>query len=298
MSKSLNNYYSQGKSDSHYTMYFYNFSKDKLLTFLKDKMEKLNKNIKDNYKRKKANDSIYNLISNIENNKIEIFNHIILMNDGKINYIELDTDDLMTLKSWSLNDYFFDYDSEYKIDYLMELFSESLKIINFHFDNNNVSIYKVDKHKKCLIEKIKLSNIEEYLDGFGKDYCKIFSGKSSYLKNKSIENQIKDNSIENIINFYEDLIEEENTDNFNKFIVSNLTNEKINHKFIFGKKETMQNIKNSMIETLFIEKEILERLKQKLSQTNNLDLINFKIICFKNKKILKDFDGVVGIKYY
>ena len=54
MSNQLTKYKSSGKSESHYTIYFYNYSYDEVLQFISKKLDFVNKSIKDNYKKKKS----------------------------------------------------------------------------------------------------------------------------------------------------------------------------------------------------------------------------------------------------
>ena len=73
------------------------------------------------------------------------------------------------------------------------------------------------------------------------------------------------------------------------------------NKLIFGRQEVSQHIENSMIKKLFINPKLYLQLKNNADPT----LLNFEIVIVKSIKtgdygqqLNKNFQGMVGIKYY
>ena len=299
MSKTLKNYRSSGKSDSHYTLYFYKHKVSEVIKFLSDKLDKINKSMKDIYKRKMANDIIYNIKTTIENgNYDEPFSYFILANQEDCNVIPFSKDDLNLVTSWHIPLSYFEFDNKFRINYLEKLFSTQLEILVYHFDNRDVTIKTVDYHKVKIEQKVsvdKFDNVEKPNNKFS-----IYCGLSSYLDKNKPENLIKGKSVTNddIIDYHHKMIEQKNIARLEKEIIGNISNEKVNHKFLFGKKEISEGITNMIIKTLFITEKLFKILKKKLAETDSLSLLNFEIVTISDGKVLKQYEGMIAEKYY
>tara|TARA_B110000908_G_scaffold71121_1_gene85804 strand:- start:3465 stop:4367 length:903 start_codon:yes stop_codon:yes gene_type:complete len=300
MSTTLKNYISSGKSGSHYTIYFNDYSLSNVIKFFSDKLDKINKTMKDSFKKKLANNIIYEIKTNIENGTYnDPFNYFILANEKECNIIPFSSNDIILAKEWNISSNIFEFAERFKINYLLKLFSTELNLLVYHFNNKDVTIKYVDNYKVKIDKKVSIDKFD--------DICKknlnkfsIYCGLSSYLdKNKPIH-IIKGKSVSNddIIEYYNRYIEDKNIDRLNRDIIGNISNEKISHKFLFGKFEISNGITNMIIKTLFIEKKLYKTLRKKLADTNSLGLINFEVVTIKDINILKKYDGMLAEKYY
>lgn len=299
MSKTLKNYCSSGKSDSHYTMYFYNYNLSEAIKFLSDKLEKVNKSIKDSYKRKMANDIIYEIKTTIENGTYEEkFNYFILANQKDCHIIPFSEEDLMLASTWNMSPNMFDHDSKFMINYLEKLFSTELNILVYHFNNKEVTIKSVDYNKVKIEQKISVDKFDDIDKPSNR--LSIYCGISSYLEKNKPSYLIKSKTVTNddIIEYYQQIIEEKNIARLEKDILGNIANEKVNHKFLFGRNEISEGITNMVIKTLYITEKLFRILKKKLAETNSLSLLNFEIITISNGRVLKQFEGMIAEKYY
>ena len=299
MSKTLKNYRSSGKSDSHYTMYFYNYNLSEAIKFLSDKLEKVNKSIKDSYKRKMANDIIYEIKTTIENGTYEEkFNYFILANQKDCHIIPFSEEDLMLASTWNMSPNMFEHDSKFMINYLEKLFSTELNILVYHFNNKEVTIKSVDYNKVKIEQKISVDKFDDIDKPSNR--LSIYCGISSYLDKNKPSYLIKSKSVTNddIIEYYQQIIEEKNIARLEKDILGNIANEKVNHKFLFGRNEISEGITNMVIKTLYITEKLFRILKKKLAETNSLSLLNFEIITISNGRVLKQFEGMIAEKYF
>jgi len=299
MSQTLKNYRSSGKSDSHYTMYFYNYNLSEAIKFLSDKLEKVNKSIKDSYKRKMANDIIYEIKTTIENGTYEEkFNYFILANQKDCHIIPFSEEDLMLASTWNMSPNMFEHDSKFMINYLEKLFSTELNILVYHFNNKEVTIKSVDYNKVKIEQKISVDKFDDIDKPSNR--LSIYCGISSYLDKNKPSYLIKSKSVTNddIIEYYQQIIEEKNIARLEKDILGNIANEKVNHKFLFGRNEISEGITNMVIKTLYITEKLFRILKKKLAETNSLSLLNFEIITISNGRVLKQFEGMIAEKYF
>ena len=299
MSQTLKNYRSSGKSDSHYTMYFYNYNLSEAIKFLSDKLEKVNKSIKDSYKRKMANDIIYEIKTTIENGTYEEkFNYFILANQKDCHIIPFSEEDLMLASTWNMSPNMFEHDSKFMINYLEKLFSTELNILVYHFNNKEVTIKSVDYNKVKIEQKISVDKFDDIDKPSNR--LSIYCGISSYLDKNKPSYLIKSKSVTNddIIEYYQQIIEEKNIARLEKDILGNIANEKVNHKFLFGRNEISEGITNMVIKTLYITEKLFRILKKKLAETDSLSLLNFEIITIYNGRVLKQFEGMIAEKYF
>lgn len=299
MSQTLKNYRSSGKSDSHYTMYFYNYNLSEVIKILSDKLEKVNKSIKDSYKRKMANNIIYEIKTTIENGTYEKkFNYFILANQKDCHIIPFSKEDLMLASTWDMAPTMFEHDNKFMINYLEKLFSTELNILVYHFNNKYVTIKSVDYHKVKIQQKISVDKFDNIDKPSNK--LSIYCGISSYLDKNKPSYLIKSKSVTNndIIEYYQQIIEDKNIARLEKDILGNITNEKVNHKLLFGRNEISEGITTMVIKTLYITEKLFKILKKKLADTNSDSLLNFEIITISNGQVLKQFEGMIAEKYF
>lgn len=306
MSNKLENYKSSGKSGSHYTIYLYDYTIEDVLTFFSKKLDFVNKSLKDKFKKKMANDIIFTIKTELENGSWpKKFNYFILANQKGCEFIPFSKSDLKIAEEWRISKMMFDFDSKFKIKYLKKLFSTDINIINFHFDNKKLVVKYVDFMKEKIIEKTTVDQYENIYSKFSKEEV-IYTGLSSYLDKiikrepKKKEYLIRKKNVQNddIIDLHSALVESKNNIRLERDIIGNLSNEKISHKFLFGKKEITEHISGMTIKTLYIYESIYNKLYQKLCKTGEESLINFEVIIFKEKNTLENYGGMIGEKYY
>ena len=306
MSCQLSKYKSSGKSDSHYTIYLYNYSYEEAINFFSKKLDFVNKSIKDSYKKKMANNIIYNIKCELENCTFKSpFNYFILANQKKCEFIPFSKNDIKIAAEWSIHNKMFDFSDKFKIKYLEKLFSTNISILNFHFNNKNLNVKYVDFMKEKFLEKTTVDKYDEVTSKYTGSNI-ILSGISSSLdkiiKSNSNKTEIllrkKNVTNDEIIEHSNALIENKNNIRLERDIVGNINNEKVTHKFLFGKKEISQNIMGMTIKTLYIYENIYQKLYQKLVKNGEENLINFEVVTFKEKNSLENYNGMIGEKYY
>ena len=300
MSKTLTKFISTGKSDSHYTMYFHEYSRADLIKFFSDKLDKINKTMKDKYKKNMANDILYRVKSDIEStNFAEPFSYFILANTEDQHFIPFSKEDKELFNDWNLSVNMFDFGDRFKINYLTKLFTTKLNLLVYHFNNKEVTIKNIDHFKTKINEKVNVDRFEDVMNDYSSKYP-IYCGVSSYLNKVKPKYLIKGKTVTNniIIEYYENLIEKENIDRLNREILGNINNEKVNHKFLFGKKEISKGITDMTIKTLYINKKLYNVLRKRLIESDSIGLINFEVVIIIDVKILGNYDGMIAEKYY
>ena len=109
----------------YYTILIYDKPVNEIKNKLKDDLEKVNKRVKDSYKRKIINDRLYPLIKLLDTSykDDEIINSIFLSGD-ELEKFDLSKEELSLCRKWKMNDFYITYDDKFKIGYLKNLFSE------------------------------------------------------------------------------------------------------------------------------------------------------------------------------
>lgn len=293
-----------GKSNSCYSIYIIGMTCDKYVIQLKKKLDKINKSIKDNYKRKQANDIIYSFLNHLESNlKGQMLNCIFLVNHDDIITFNLSEKDLRVASEWNIKEEYFTYDNHFKIDYLYNLFNDESYINVFRMNNKSLKVYQINQTKSRLVDEIKSMNSENLLDMYSKYKLGYIVGVSSFIKKFPEKFKLIKGNITNdvILEDYENQIILENQIKLNEMVLAKMSIEEESDKFVFGRNKIVSEIENYMIKYLFITPKLHNLLK------NNIDtsLINFDI--FEVKKIecgdyghilIRDYGGMVGIKYY
>ena len=182
-----------------------------------------------------------------------------------------------------MNDFYITYDDKFKIGYLKNLFSEEKLNIIYELSNDNLKIIEMDKLKSRIIQEIKVENQSLLNNKDKKDKPKLIHGTGSFLK--KIKNIDK-------IDFKK----------LNNEIIINIINKlEIQNSQLFGKKEISQGIMNYMIKKLYITPKLWRQLKNNVSS----EYLNFKVLeidTLENgdhgDKLIKDYNGLIALKYY
>ena len=294
----------EGKSNSCYSIYVIGMTCDQYVIQLKEKLNKLNKIIKDSYKRKQANDIIYGFLNHLESNlKSKVLNCIFLVRLNDIQTFNLSENDLRVASEWNIKNNYFEYDSYFYIDYLYNLFNDESFVNVFRMNNKSLKINQINQTKSRTVEEIKTMDTENLLELYSKYKLGYVVGVSSFTKNVPNKFKLIKGNVSNdiILEDYNNQKILENQVKFNEMVLAKMSIEEESDKFIFGRNNIVREIENYMIKILFITPKLYNKI------VDNIDpsLLNFTI--YKIKKIdhgdyghilIKDYGGMVGIKYY
>lgn len=281
----------KGKSDSFYTIYFIKWEVNLITKELKNILDNINKKIKDNYKRKLANDIIFSLISYIDSNfkKDEIVSRIFLVNEKDIHDISLKKEQIKIANDWYIKSSYFQYEDHFNIKYLLKLFSNEKTYNVLNINNKIAQHMEITETKNRIIFNKDISLVDtatkfDFVYGISSELKKFNGVKGNFTK-KQVLQKIKE--IE-LIESHKQLDK----------ILSNITNPKWQNKLVFGKKDISKSLKYSELETLFCSSKNFEKLKKNIT-------INFKVIIIDKitngdigDTFKKDYSGLLGIKYF
>ena len=306
----------QEKLETLITIYVYDIKRDEFLKKIEDNHLSALK-INNPVKKHKLNNRFYNLMKYIEINykEDENINSIFLIDDKIFEY-KLLNNDIKNAKEYNFNKFYIKTDIIFDINYLIDLFNNFEFIYTIKLHRNEFEIVKINKNKEKKIFDIKISSdaqIIENIEKIRKDYIYkdliIIYGISAYLKSEYIEKIKNTLIIKEILNrnvlysYYEEELIKKNHIELEKRL-NDLQNIKTNiDLYIFGKLkiEIKDAIESYSIKELYIEDRKLELLKKFIDN----DLLNFKIYTIKSLKngdiaeqFIKDYNGIMGIKYF
>lgn len=291
-----------------YTILTYSYINDEFIKTMENKLENINKKIKNSFNKKYINDRIYNLIKYLESNfdNSEKVNGIFLI-DTKINYIPFTKENIKFCNKWDISKFIMDYGEEFNINFMIELMSTKYIKTVFKFDKSNYSVIEMDSTKSRHIESHSSTDEASVLEVASKHKPLLICGLNQALKKFSnlekngilvmLKNMVNSEIIE-IINKKEI---KDNQEKFKKEFLDNIQNPNECDKLLFGKKEVGDAILNYMVKKIFVNPKILKMLKDKVDNS----ALNFEINVIKSLEpgdygqlLNKDFGGIVGIKYY
>lgn len=296
------------------TIYFYNIKKEEVIDLINKELNKVSV-IQNVSKKKKLNDRFYNLRIKIDKmGENAVISSLFLLNDEIFEY-KFTQENIETIKEYKLRDLYVKKDIIFDVDYIIDLFT------NFEFNyccqitKNHLKFKKINNYKNKIINENKFTNEKgmiEIINSF------ISEHKINELLINGLNNNIKclNNEKNNKILLKEG---ELNHDEINKYFfnrkyeknnillekkLSELSNPNTNlDLFVFGKlkKEILTSIEYYQLKELYIEERKLDKLKQFVDNS----YLNFNIIpiqVLKNgdiaDKFIKDYNGLMGIKYY
>lgn len=289
----------KGKLNSLLTSFVYDTTKDDFIKFIDKKIE-LVKNIKDSYKRKVANDTLFKLKCYVENAIDSTINKIYLVSEEEVNSFELSKGNLKTLREYKISNIYYETDERYKIDYIIDLFNDFKFFTVLELDKKSGSYYQINSTKKKLLEKKSINSQPELLELFNSNIS-ILHGNSTLLKNLSANREYFNKRLCD----EEVLVEIEKItilDSHNKLedLMSNLANPEYEDKIIVGQVETKKYTELSMISKLFIHESIYKRFMNVFRE-----YINFEVIQIKKLKsgdisdrLKNDYDVCIGELYF
>lgn len=288
----------------YYTLLIYKKSVNEVKNKLKDDLDKVNKRMKDAYKKKIINDRLFQIVNLLDTQfKDNNILNCIILSGRNLNYFTLSNNELELCKKWNLNNFYIESSDKFRIKYLKNLFSEDKVKLIFEINSNQISLIELDKVKSRLLDKIKVENYNEVLDLIEKNNPKIVHGIGSTIKKiKDLSNiyykKLSSEEINNIINKME-VINSQNI--LKKEVLNQLSNPAFDDKFLFGKKEVPNGILDYMVKKLYITPSLMRQLRKNISK----DYINFEILEVDSLEssdigdnFKKDYDGIIALKYY
>ena len=202
----------------------------------------------------------------------------------------------------------------FHIDYFIDYFTNFDFIYTIKLNKTDCHIIKMNKNKEKELESKKIINEQKIIDEI-ENIRKKYNYKDNIIVYGSSPILNKISGIKEIIIFNDFLNKEEvfnlyeNEEMKKKHIllekkINDLKNEKCNTDlYVFGKlkNEIKEAIETYMLKELYIEDKKFDKLKSFIDDT----YLNFKIITIKSLEtgdigniFIKDYNGIMGIKYY
>jgi hypothetical protein len=306
----------QENLDTLFTIIIYDSLYEEVLKNIENQLIKA-KNINNPVKKFKINNRLFSLSKNINDNynEGEKINSIYLVNDKifeyKLNKIEIQTAiDYKFYKIEIIND------TNFKIDYLIDLFYNFNFIYTIKLNKGSLVINKMNKNKEKLLDELKISNENKIIESIEnirknenyKDYIIIY-GSSQYFA------KIGESNLKNVIiskefinkkeqfELYENECYKKNNIELEKRL-DDIKNPNTNiDLYIFGKikYEIKEAVESYSVKELYIDNNKIERLREVINE----EFLNFKIIPIKSIEVgdiasdfIKDYNGIMAIKYY
>lgn len=303
------------KTETLYSILIYNKNSVEIIKYIEEQIGKA-KNITNSVVKYKINNRLFLFLNYVKENYKEdcIINSIFLINDEIISY-ELNNNEINTLVTYNIQKIFIKTDNKFYIDYFIDLFYNFDFIYCIKLNKNELYIIKLNKNKEKELDHYKNVNENNIIDSINKiqkeynykDYIILFGISPLFAK---IDNTIKNIIIhKNFINKSEifNIYDNENIKKNNLLLqkrLDDIKNEKTNlDLYIFGKLkiEIKDAIELYLIKELYIEDKKLEKLKTFVDKS----FLNFKIISIKSLEksdiadiFIRDYNGIMGIKYY
>jgi hypothetical protein len=301
-------------TETLFSIIIYDTSSDIVIKFIENEINKA-KNITNVIKKNKINNRLFMFLKHIQENyceeEKEIINKIFLISDNIINY-KLNNNEINTARTYNLHKIFIKCECKFCIDYIIDFFTNFNFIYVMKVNKNELFIIQLNKNKEKELEKIKISGEQKILEEIEKirknnnykDFI-IILGKFSITNltnlNIIIHKELLNKS--EVYELYENELMKKNHNMLSNRI-SDMKNENTNlDLYIFGKLkfEIKEAIESYIIKELYIEDKKLEKLRSFVDGS----FLNFKIIEIKSlengdiaDQFIKDYNGIMGIKYY
>lgn len=293
--------YKDIKGKMVYTFLIYSTTCDQIKTYLHGLIDKIS-TIKDNYKKKIANERIKSFELYFENFKLDqSINSVFLVGENNfIKQLSLDKNHIKTLVDFKISNTHYFCDDYYLIDHFIKILDETKLITVCSIDNTNATIISMDEVKNRIVQQTNLES------GFEKYNCELYYGLSNQLNGlikkyptkKIFSGKLTKEEVWNKIIKDKNIISQEK---FNNEVLTQLINPGKENIFIFGKKEVGNEILNYGVKKLFITSKLYNNMMVHIDKS----LLNFEIVILeKNSEgdftdiLIKNFGGLVGIKYF
>ena len=278
----------------------YDTSKDDLINELKHKLALIS-NIKNSFKRIKLNDRLYEYLVQIEKSSNQLYNQVVLIGTETLTY-ELDKKDTNMLREYSVQKFSISNGEYYKIEWLVDLF-ENFNFYDIVINNSNILTHWSGNLNKKKIIKQNISS--DYLKNLSTNWFMVGKMLPQYKNKFLIEN------FPNLgINQWSEIIEKIDVYEMKKKIIGLqehfdklVTN---SDKYIFGS-DIYELVEQYNVKELYLHTDVKKDFDDKIIEKNLTSYINFNIIEIKtpdknildaSQNLIKNYSGILGIKYY
>lgn len=289
--------YKRESQDSAFTILMWEISRDELISELKHKLSLIS-NIKNSFKRVKLNDRLYEYLVQIEKSSINNYSQIVLIG-SQIHIIKLSKSDIKTLQEYQIPKITIVNEEYFQIDWLLDLF-DNFKFYDIIINNSNIySHWEGNMYKKKQISK---SVNLEYIKNLNTNWFMV--GKLVLpTKNKFMLEHFPNNMS------WEEIIRQIDKFEMKKKILQlqiHLDNISLDEsKYIFST-DIFDLIEQYNVKELYVHSEVKKKFDDTIGEKDLSTNINFPIILIesidKNQDashfLLKNFSGILGIKYY
>ena len=209
-----------------------------------------------------------------------------------------------TLKMFNCDNLLIHYDDILDIDWLKNLLIDRTYVNIFHFKGNSMKHFYLNKTKRKLFteREEKSFDLQKYIqDNIPTELC-IVHGISSLIKSIESKPNIKilngNKKDDELILEYERLINDTNS-LLLQLWVDKMNDPKDGTKIIFGNDIT-KNIQYKLIKTIFCSSDMKLKILKKIPK----EFLVFDLIEVKTygedigKRLINDFNGCIGIKFY
>lgn len=294
------------KRESHtasFTLLMWNLDKDTLIAELKHKLALIS-TIKNQFRKIKLNDRLYEYLVSIEKSSIQLYSQVVLIG-SETHIFKLDTKDISMLKEYSIPQFTIQNDEFFNIKWLIDLF-ENFKfydvIVNDAKTNNLTHIQGNMGKKKIIKQNVNLEYVKNLTTNWFMVGKLLPQYKTKYLLEHWTNNSNNMNWTD-IMEKIEILEMKKKIDKLDKHFDSMALN---SDKYIFGQ-DVYEMIYQFNIKELFVHKKVMEDFNNKIAKKDLSSNLNFNIIeidSFDNDQsnkaniFLKNYSGILGIKYY
>jgi len=287
------------KFESLYIFVIYELASEEL----EDIFGKLLKNIDsipDSKKKGYLKSRITNFKNNLDSSKDDIINGIYLVGET-VKYFAIDKFFIDTLKLFKIGKFNYKFDNYFPISWLKNFVIDRNYVNVVKVKNNDVSITKFNQTKQLNVfnETIKSLNLVDFLKlKMEKDIKFLVHGStkqlSDYKNNLCLGIENRELKFEELNEYIEDAFYKENIKELEIWL-SKISDPKENHKIVYNN-DVFEQGENGFLETIYCTFENKDKF-------NTLENINIKVVKnSKNNDIInhfnKNFNGVLGIKYY
>ncbi len=289
-------------NESLFTILIYDTSKEEFISDLKKRLDKI-KDISNTFKRKKLNDRVFKLLTQVENLNQETFNNIILVHEDLI-FIDLTQTDIKMLREYSINKYTFEYGEYFNISWLKDLFE------NFTF--NNIVIFNSNQYTHWVgnlykRKKISQTSSQDYIKNLTTNFY-LFGKINNFVQSKFTNKNLLEHN-PNIINWteiiqYIDRLKIKSNTKLLDDVLGKMSTE--SDKFIFGN-DIYESIESYNVKEIYLHEQTKKQFYKLIEEKGLNDNINFNIILIdsfdttkpdSSTNLLNNFSGIIGIKYY
>ncbi len=305
------------ESDNHesiLSILIYKKNFDWVIETLENTLEKIKK-IDNSVKRAKLSTNYFNLKRFIE----DFYNDTIITSlffvNEKVYEYKLNKEECKVIEEYKIRDYLSYSESKYKNDYFYDLFNNFDFQYSFIIQKNEYNIKKWNINKDKVVENGKISaTLKDNYESIRKTYnykniiyiygtnAKSIKDISTYSNPKVILD--KDEYGRNELNEIHEKEEMKATHLILQSRLNDLQNESKIDLYVFGKLkfEIKDAIEAYLIKELFIQKEKYEKLYTFIEDKSAFNFKVYFVDKIENGDIgdtfIKNFNGIMGVKYY